>query len=206
MNRMGEFSTRLRDARRRKGVTQEWLANEISVTSQTISAYERNSDGEKGKTPTLDKAILIAQTLGVSLDYLCGLECENHKEDTGCSIESLGDIVECLIKIASFVRCYGGIRTRKLTEEEDEELNAGIPDVYRMESLDMAVFTMDNQELARFFKSKNKVMSLYNDGTIDRELCDSIIDGQIAKLKESKVKKKTPWYPTGIDNDSAIIE
>lgn len=206
MNRIGEFSTRLRDTRRQKGVTQEWLANEISVTPQTISAYERNSAGEKGKTPTLDKAILLAQTLGVSLDYLCGIECEDHKGSASCSIESLGDIIECLIKIASFVRCYGGVRSRKLTNEEDDELNSGVPDDYRTESLDMAVFTIDSQELARFFKSKNKVMSLYSDGTIDRELCDSIIDGQIAKLKESKVKKKTPWYPTGIDNDIAIIE
>ena len=65
------------------------------------------------------------------------------------------------------------------------------------------VFTIDNQELARFFKSKNKIMNIYNEGIIDKELCNSIIDGQIAKLRETKVKKKTPWYPTGIDNDIA---
>ena len=205
MNRMGEFSKRLREIRKKKDLTQEQLAEEISVTPQTISAYERNSDGEKGKTPTLDKAILLAKALGVSLDYLCGIENEKPKE-VGHSIESLGDIVECLIEIASFVRCYGGVRSRKLTEEEDEELNAGMPDYLILESIDMAVFTIDNQELARFFKSKNKIMNLYNEGIIDKELCNSIIDGQIAKLRETKVKKKTPWYPTGIDNDILITE
>lgn len=66
------FAERLRQTRQKNGLTQEELAKKSGVSKSTISLYE-NPDGEKGKNPSLDNAMRIAESLGVSLDWLCGL-------------------------------------------------------------------------------------------------------------------------------------
>lgn len=63
------FAERLMLTRRRNLITQEELAEMVSVSGQTISAYERNI-----QTPSLDIAVGIADALGVSLDWLAGRE------------------------------------------------------------------------------------------------------------------------------------
>ena len=66
-----KFPKRLREKREELGLTQTKLAEMAKVATQTISAYERIGDG-KGKTPSLENAIVLANQLGVSLDWLCG--------------------------------------------------------------------------------------------------------------------------------------
>lgn len=78
MQEVKTFAKRLKEAREHQGLKQHELANIIDVTPATISAYER-ANGEKGKNPTLDKAISLANALGVSLDWLCGIECTNSE-------------------------------------------------------------------------------------------------------------------------------
>ena len=200
MDNMAEFARKLRARREELGLTQAQLAEKIGVSSQTISAYEKNSSGEKGKTPTLDKVVSLAKKLNVSIDYLCGLD----SRDQECSMESLGDIAACLTKIASCVQCYGGVRIRKLTEEEYISVNCGIPDEFASETTSMAVFTIDNSTLANYFGTRNKVLELFNSGVIDKELYSTIIDGQLAKLQDYKVYSKTTWFPGSIHSDKDI--
>lgn len=200
MEYMAEFAQRLKAQREKLGLTQAQLAEKIGVTSQTISAYEKNSAGEKGKTPTLDKVVALAQTLNVSLDYLCGLD--SIVKD--CSMESLRDIAECLTRIASCVECYGGIRVRHLSEEEYMDENCGMPEEYIIETKEMAVFTMDNPMLANYFKTKNKLLELFNDGALDRELYSTIIEGQLAKLQNYKVMSTPNRIPGGINSEKAM--
>ena len=78
------------------------------------------------------------------------------------------------------------------------DINCGIPDEYATETTSMAVFTMDNHILADFFETKKKLVELYRNGTIDRDLYNTIIEGQLAKLDVFKVARKTPWTPDGI--------
>ncbi len=66
------FSERLKQARQQKGLTQQALANLIGVTNVCISDYENT---RKNKLPSLDKAYDLANALNVSLDWLCGYEC-----------------------------------------------------------------------------------------------------------------------------------
>jgi transcriptional regulator with XRE-family HTH domain len=51
--------------RAKTGKTQLQVAVEVGVTPQTVLHWE------KGKMPTLDKAVRLAKVLGVSLDELC---------------------------------------------------------------------------------------------------------------------------------------
>jgi transcriptional regulator with XRE-family HTH domain len=189
MDNMVEFAKRMKAQREKMGLTQAQLGAKIGVSSQTISAYEKNISSDKGKTPTLDKAISIAEVLGVSLDYLCGTAPANQ----GCKMESLRDIAECLFKISRYVSCYGKSVKRALTDDE-LEAHCGIPDEYRDEYTKVAVFTLDNSFLAKFFDTKNKLYALYNDGTLSKELYDTIIAGQLAELQQQGVYEHDSFW------------
>lgn len=61
------FSVKMKEARSIQGMTQKELAQRANVAPATISSYENGT-----KTPTLENAISIAETLNLSLDELCG--------------------------------------------------------------------------------------------------------------------------------------
>lgn len=75
-----EFNKMLYDLRKKKGISQEELANEINVTRQTISKWEL---GES--TPDMEKMISLSNYFDTTLDELVlgrkssSLE-ENNKE------------------------------------------------------------------------------------------------------------------------------
>lgn len=60
------FSQRLKELREEKGLTQAKLAEEIGVTPQNISYFE------KGREPSYDILIKLADFFGVTTDYLIG--------------------------------------------------------------------------------------------------------------------------------------
>lgn len=63
----------IKTARKRKGFTQEELANQIGVTSQAVSRWESGSG-----MPDISMIVPIAQVLSVSTDMLFGLESKEH--------------------------------------------------------------------------------------------------------------------------------
>ncbi len=67
------FAQRMKQAREKKGLKQNELAKAVGVTPTTISAYEKSDTEGNGKKPTLENAQAIAESLGVSLDWLCGM-------------------------------------------------------------------------------------------------------------------------------------
>lgn len=72
---MGEktvFATRVRERREELDMSQAKLAQAANITPQTLSAYEKAEEDMKGKNPSLENAVAIAKSLGVSLDWLCG--------------------------------------------------------------------------------------------------------------------------------------
>lgn len=67
-----EFARRLKTQRRKMGLTQAQLGEMIGVSSQSISAYEKNTDEDSKKLPVLDTAMALADALDVSIEYLWG--------------------------------------------------------------------------------------------------------------------------------------
>ena len=64
---MANFSERLRELRRKRGITQTALAEIIDVGQDSISIYE------KGRNyPEARRLLILADYFGVSLDYLMG--------------------------------------------------------------------------------------------------------------------------------------
>lgn len=84
---MEDIGLRLQHIRKKRGLTQKDLANRIHKSSSAISSYETNS-----QLPPLDVLISISLSLGVSLDYLAGLECREY-----ISIEKLSNQQKDLI-------------------------------------------------------------------------------------------------------------
>lgn len=68
---LGEKITRYR---KKKGLSQVDLADQVGVTRDTIGKYERDD-----MTPTVDKAKKIADACGVSLDFLMNEKEEQEK-------------------------------------------------------------------------------------------------------------------------------
>ena len=101
---MGEatiFAKRMKEAREKCKLKQNILALKVGVTPQTISAYENAETDGKGKNPTLENAVAIANVLNVSLDWLCGRDVH-----TAVCKETLGDIAR---DIVSFEKTSAGI-------------------------------------------------------------------------------------------------
>ena len=64
---MANFSERIRELRRKNGMTQEALGKIIGVGQDSISIYE------KGKHyPAVRNLMILADYFGVSTDYLLG--------------------------------------------------------------------------------------------------------------------------------------
>lgn len=61
------FSTRLRELRRNKKITQTVLAGQIGITLKQIQRYELEEN-----EPTLSILLRLADYFDVSLDYLVG--------------------------------------------------------------------------------------------------------------------------------------
>lgn len=70
---MYDIGNRIKELRIKRGFTQQILATRINKSKATISSYEKDI-----QLPPLEVAIDIACALNVSLDYLVGLEQEEH--------------------------------------------------------------------------------------------------------------------------------
>ena len=62
------MNLRLKEARERKGLLQNELADLIHVSRQAYSLYEKGD-----RHPSWDTVIVLVKVLGVSADYLLGL-------------------------------------------------------------------------------------------------------------------------------------
>lgn len=178
---MGEltiFAKRLKEAREKCNIRQNALASEVGVTAQTISAYEKAETDGKGKNPTLENAVAIANELGVSLDWLCGRDIPEEDEFK----KTLGDIARSLVFLEKSVAgVYLDTSTRieeKVTYSEGYPYNEDVEVTYPS-----IVFT--NEKLVRFIKEWGKIKSLHDTSVIDDELYSLWLDKHISLLDDT---------------------
>lgn len=86
-----EFSKRLREARLESGLTQSELAEAVAVSKGAMSMYENPPVGKK-TNPLLRTAAAIARTLGVSLDWLCGLQ--NRRDSHASIFDAIAEVIK----------------------------------------------------------------------------------------------------------------
>jgi len=147
------FAERLKKARTAKSLSQAELAEKVGVSTTTISSYEKFKDS---KIPALDKAQTIAETLGVSLDWLCG------KDNAGKIPISNFDI-DCYLRALVVV-----ITEMSSTFIADSDNKAGSILIARPGLVD-------------FIKQCVDVMAVYRNGTLTTELYETCIEKIISK-------------------------
>ena len=85
------FAKRLRESRQRKGWTINQMAEKAGIAANSISGYERG----KGE-PTMFALVLLADTLGVTTDYLTGREGKMYRIIIDVTTENIQGVKECL--------------------------------------------------------------------------------------------------------------
>ena len=91
------FGIRLKSMREQKGLSQEQLAELVGVSLSSLRAYEKIVNDSSRNKPPIDTIIKIADTLDVSLDYLCrGKDEKLHEGNAVPILRALTDIVELL--------------------------------------------------------------------------------------------------------------
>lgn len=82
---MSTLGTRLQELRKQKGLTQEQLAEKLSVTNQSVSKWEKDINA-----PDISLLVELANILETSIDYLLGRnECKPVVSTTQKSIDQL---------------------------------------------------------------------------------------------------------------------
>ncbi|HFH7176627.1 TPA: helix-turn-helix domain-containing protein [Streptococcus agalactiae] len=65
---MSVFSDRLAELRKKRGLTQQQIADELSVNRVTYTNWEKGN-----REPSLENVVKIAHILDVTTDYLLGM-------------------------------------------------------------------------------------------------------------------------------------
>lgn len=100
------FAKRLRETRQNLNKSMADIASETGLTASAISSYEK----EDGKTPSLINAQKIALALGVSLDWLSGMDDITQGRDLPKEIvaENVLKAIDVLKKHTPFYRIEQG--------------------------------------------------------------------------------------------------
>ena len=93
---MTSFGKRVTELRKRRLLTQKALAEELGVTKNTVSAWER--DVRKPDYETLTK---LCAYFNVNMSYLLGEDKENPDDETAArwALEDLIEVSEPIIQI-----------------------------------------------------------------------------------------------------------
>lgn len=180
--RRERFAKRLKEAREKKGLRQNKLADDISVAPQTLSAYENAN-----KLPTLDNAVALAEKLDVSLDWLLGIEKPDDNKT-----KTLGDVADLLVNWLD-----NSVIDELSVHMEKRFDNIDVNDARCFDSEygpyieeKVATIIIRNGLLAKFIDGWGKMLNLLREGTIDRSLYDSFLIGETAKLNKVSI---SPW-------------
>lgn len=96
------FSEKLAALRRREGLSQEQLADRLSITRQSVSKWESGA-----VMPEVDKLIMLSDLFGVSVDYLVKDRLEAPENGTRADAPQLEARLDALSRQVQ--RSVGGI-------------------------------------------------------------------------------------------------
>lgn len=179
------FSERLKKSRKSKNITQAELSKLSGVTSATISAYE-SADNNKGCNPSLANAIKLANSLNVSLDWLCGTT--SNKSDIGIT-----DFLKTLVKLREKTNIsidsidiakdeHNYLVPNAFREVIDQEyINSNCGEIY---TYPVSFIAFGNRHIERFLNEWQKMYELYKNKTIDESLYNLWLDKQFKDIDE----------------------
>lgn len=151
------FSTRIKELRTSKKLTQKELAETLNISTVSVSSYETGV-----KTPSLDMMLNIAQKYNVSIDWLCGL---SDKVTPGNSITTYKDIFRLFVTV--------------LDARYENKENIPIIDTINAETSAVCLTLHDDKNFQNFFSKWCDIFKLHCEGTIDDDLYQMWIERQL---------------------------
>lgn len=192
------FSQRLREARTAAKLTQAELSKKSGVTAATISAYE-SSDGKKGKKPSLENALKLAQVLNVSLDWLCGAVINKARIQ-------ISDFLKTLVKLSELgygisvdtVDFANHTFAPKLLPNASDMIDddtfillrniaEGQNETFKYE---VSAITFSDSLIDKFLKEWDKMRELYHKKTIDESLYKLWLDKQFSDMDNEQKRRE----------------
>lgn len=155
------FSQRLREVREKQGLTAAELSRRSDVAVQSLSCYESTSS-KNHKEPKIGSAVKLAKALGVSLDWLCGIDEELNSKQ----FRNYQDVAKCMLSLGE---CFYHARIHAPKNKSHVEI-AFWDDV-----------------LARFFQEYDQMTSLLNEDTITDEIFATWLNGRMELLSECEI-------------------
>lgn len=170
---MVNFSSQLKEIRKKKGLLQKELANKIGLSQSTIANYEKGD-----RFPSQNNLIKISQYLDVSLDYLMGVKEENTTNEANNNPQSqLGDTAKPLKEKAQKYQQH-------LLNGEEKKATRLIIDMLTEDHADKAQ-TIKNIYLNIFTPVLKKIGYLWETGEINvsqEHYCTAVTIKIMAKL------------------------
>lgn len=185
MTELTMFAKRLKEIREKRGLKQVELARILNVSPQTVSAYEKAEIATKaGKNPTLESAIDIAKRLGVSLDWLCGIENQEIIQKN----KTYGDVARDLLFAMEVPGNY--YNTIEAQPYPDSGAFVYYPAVQ-----------ITSNPLFEFFTGWKKLKTLLKNNTIDEEVYQLWLDKHLSLLDKQMIRHNTV---VEIENDDDL--
>ena len=156
MNDFMLLGKKIRQLRQDKGMTQKEFAHFVGCTAATLSAYENGT-----KSPALIVVKNIAESCGVSLDWLCGLDEDNSIMKVCKTYKDLAEILVKLHDIFPFEIC----------KENGIGMGKNYPcSVYELQYKDYILqdFLMTWGEMLKLLKNKTIDEHLYQLWIVDK--------------------------------------
>ena len=97
-----KFNEKLQELRKKKGLSQEQLGEQVNVTRQTISNWELNET-----SPNTEQLKLLSKAFNISIDELLDNDIKTILVEKVSNTEKLAEIVNKILKIAGIV--FAGI-------------------------------------------------------------------------------------------------
>lgn len=163
--------------RKKQGLSQEQLGEQVNVTRQTISNWELNET-----TPNPEQLKLLSKVLNVSIDELLDNDIKNILEEKVSNTEKLAGIIIKILKVIGIIFvifltidiialvCFTVVRVHKSTdsesslittcriEDEKYEIEFGTNDYFKCENCSNKM----NQDLKEIVDFNNMDKSIKN--------------------------------------------
>lgn len=182
------FAKNLKLIREKRNLTQRELAEKIGVSPQTISAYEKGG-AEKGKNPTLEKVIDIADTLCVTLDELCGRDFK-----AGNEVKTLGEIARILCTMRDWETVtFAEKEVARFAENGDRTYCDFTPAIL-----------FDGGPLRKFLEGYAKLRQLRKEKTIDEQMFDDWVSLKVKELDSIPASSQLSEFALIDDDDDDL--
>ena len=178
-----DFAERLTIAIKKSGMTQAEVAKAAKTSAANISNYCR------GKSfPPLDVLERIAESLNVSIDFLCGRESKTSE----AAIDNLGDVARLLASLLEWESVE--MRTVRTTIHQFtgycRTCSADYPEYETVEQ-DIPALAFNSEDLRTFLEDLSKMKKLLSENTFDASFYTRWLDDRLTALRATKLTQDT---------------